>query len=208
MVNQEQLKEDYELLDIIDSDTITEKYVTLKYKRKAKIIHPDKVTGSTAGFQELLDAYRRIIKHLENLQEEGLMEAEEDVEKDFFMRHNLMKECSTSIVVYIEERLAEKWREVLMRHLSFQNMDKCRIIFKSGQTTITLYPRPKKDPRSKIHIQGGNQKANMDFVIDTMPGFYQEVCKQGEIGTVRQEIKTMQRVMCGKCGNISQTRKG
>ena len=199
MINQEQLFKDYEILDIKKEDKITVKFVTIKYKRKARIVHPDKVDGSKEEFQELLNAYRRIIKHLDSLREEGEMEQEDDHERNFFMKHNLMKECSSSIVVYIENDLVEKWKKVLTRHLSFQNMDKCRVIFKSSLITVTLYAKPKKDPRSKIHIQGGNQKANLDFVMDTMASFYQEVCKLMDNLAVPHNIKTVQRAICGKC---------
>ena len=156
----------------------------------------------------MLNAYRRVIEHLENLQEEGLMEFEDSPDKDFFMKHNVMKECTSSIVVYIEDIFVDKWREVLTRHLSFQNMDKCRMIFKTGLVTITLYSKPKKDPRSKIHVQGGNQKANMDFVMDTMSTFYQEVCRQMDKDPVLHGIKAMQRAMCAKCGKSFTNKKG
>ena len=209
MINKEQLDIDYKLLDINDTEKITIRYVTLKYKRKARIVHPDKKDGNKEEFQELLAAYRRIIKHLENLQEEGIMESEEDPEKDFFMKHNLMKECSSSIVVYIEDNLVDKWKEVLTRHLTFQNMDKCRVIFKGGLVTITLYAKPKNDPRSKIHIQGGNQKANLDFVMDTMSSFYTEICKTIDNNeTISHGIKALQRAMCGKCGKSFTSKKG
>ena len=210
MTNQEQLVKDYELLeiDINTNENITERYVTLKYKKRARIVHPDKIGGNKSDFQELLNAYRRIIKHLENMKKEGEVEAEDDPEKEFFMKHNFMKECTNSIVVYVEDGLVDKWKQVLMRHLSFQNMDKCRIIFKSSILTVTLYARPKKDPRSKIHIQSGNQKANLDFVMDTMANLYQEVCKQVQLDIDPRKIRAVQRAICGKCGKNFINKKG
>jgi hypothetical protein len=108
MTDKVQIKKDCELLDIENIETISIRFVTAKYKRRARIVHPDKKDGNTGDFQELLHAYRRIIKFLENRQEGELDETEEDHEKDFFMKHNFTKEFSNSCVVYIGDRLASK----------------------------------------------------------------------------------------------------
>lgn len=79
-------------------------------------------------------------------------------------------------------------------------MDKCRVIFKTGLLTITLYEKPKKDPRSKIHIQSGDQKAILEFIMEKLSLFDREVSKQSESGSTVKEIKHIQRAMCGKCG--------
>ena len=39
--------------------------VTSKYKRQAKAVHPDR-GGDKEEFQELLNAFRRVIKYLED----------------------------------------------------------------------------------------------------------------------------------------------
>ena len=67
MNTNEQFEKDLETLkiEIIDKCKITKRFVTAKYKRLAKITHPDKPGGVKELFQELLDAYRRVIKYLE-----------------------------------------------------------------------------------------------------------------------------------------------
>ena len=74
--------------------------------------------------------------------------------------------------------------------------------------TITLYKKPKKDPRPKIHIQGGDQSANLEFVVEKLPLFYNEVNRSKGAGILSQEIKSIQRAMCGKCGKSFINKKG
>ena len=176
MDSKEQMKKDLETLKIDESQDITKQYVTAKYKRLAKEIHPDRPGGVTSDFQELLNAYRRIIKHLEEKDEEDEEIKEEDYETEFFKKHNFMKKCSASYIVYIQEKFVERWRKVLDRHIVFQKMDKIRVIYKTGDITITLYQKPKKDPRSKLHIQSGDQGKNLDFILEKLSMFYREVC--------------------------------
>ena len=147
--NDEILK-DLKVLQIDDSDNLTIKLVTAKYKKLAKVVHPDKIGGPAEAFQELLSAYKRVIEYIEN---NSIEIGEVDLEKEFFMKHNIMKECSTSFVIYIQEAFVEKWKEILLKHLVIHRLDAGRLILKYGQVTITLYEKPKVDQKSKIHIQ-------------------------------------------------------
>ena len=154
----EAIKDDLKVLNIDDKQEITKDYVTAKYKNLAKVRHPDKEGGNTGDFQRLLSAYRSIIQFLEDNQDkEPFEEKEKDFETEFFMKHNIMKECTTSYVVYIQDQFVDRWRKVLERHITVHKMDKTKAIFKTGLITVTLYVRPKKDPRSKLHIQSGDQ---------------------------------------------------
>ena len=101
-----QIKNDLELLKIDEDAKLTVRYVTSKYKRMAKEHHPDK-GGNTESFQELLSAYRRVIKYVESNEKYECTENEQDHEKEFFMKNNFMKECSTSIVVYIQDKFVD-----------------------------------------------------------------------------------------------------
>ena len=114
MDKQEQLKKDLEVMEISEVENLTTRFVTAKYRRLAKERHPDRDGGNTGVFQELQGAYKRIIRYLEELEN---YEEEEDFEKEFFMKNNIMKEYSTSFVVYIQdgkqmERSNEKAFEV------------------------------------------------------------------------------------------------
>ena len=203
----DQIKDDLEVLGIDDNQELTSRYVTLKYKKLAKVLHPDKKSGDKCAFQELLNSYRRIIKHMEeNMKVDEV--PDDDFEKEFFMKHNIMKECISSYVVYVQETLIDKWKKVLESHMSIHKSDKCRIIFKTGDVTITLYEKPKKDPRSKLHIQSGSQEKNLEFIIDKLSMFYREVCKLNEVTMTSFEFKNIQRSICGKCNKYFTNKKG
>ena len=81
--------------------------MTAKYKKLAKLRHPDREGGTTEGFQVLQSAYKRIIRYLE--QNDAI---DDDYEKDFFMEHNVCKECTTSYVVYIQSKDVKNWKIV------------------------------------------------------------------------------------------------
>ena len=84
-----QLRNDLKLLRIDESQKLTERYVRLKYKQMAKETHPDKQGGTKINFQELLDAYRRVVKYVESI-EDSVNEDEETSdkhEKEFFMKN-------------------------------------------------------------------------------------------------------------------------
>ena len=151
----DQLRDDLEILEIGDEQNLTKKYVTSKYKRLAKLRHPDKEGGTTSAFQALLNAYRRIINYIEGEKVKEAFEEEDegDFETQFIMKHNFTKECSSSFVVYIQDRFVDRWKRVFERHMKLHKSDKCRVIFKTGSITLTLYDKPKKDPRSKLHAK-------------------------------------------------------
>ena len=200
MSQYDDIKDDLVILEIDPSQELTIRYVTSKYKRLAKVLHPDRKGGDKCKFQELLNSYRRIIRYIEdNLKTEDDV-SDDDFEKEFFMKNNIMKECMTSYVVYIEEMLAEKWRRVLENNLGIEKADSCRVIFKSVDITITLYEKPKRDNRSKLHIQSKNQENNLEFIIEKLSVFYREVCKLNEVTMTSFEFKNGQKSICDKCG--------
>lgn len=65
MAGYDQMKEDLDILEIDENQELANKYVTAKYKKLAKIKHPDRDRGDTEEFQVLSNAYKRIIKYLE-----------------------------------------------------------------------------------------------------------------------------------------------
>ena len=150
MRSQDQIKEELLVLGIDVTAELTKKYVTAKFRKLAKKTHPDKAGGSNEDFQILDAAYKKIIKFIEESDDQ---EDEEDFETEFFMSNNFMKECTASYVVYVQEKLVDEWQKVLERHLGIHKVDNIKIIFKTGDITVTLYKKPKKDPRSKLHIQ-------------------------------------------------------
>ena len=65
------------------------------------------------------------------------------------MKNNLMKECTSSYVVHIQESIVANWKIIFQRHLSTYRVDKTKIIFKTGGITITLYENQKGTPGQK-----------------------------------------------------------
>ena len=124
------------------------------------------------------------------------------------MKNNVTKEYTSSCVVYIQDKMANKWRKVLEKHLTFHKMDKIRVIFKDGTVTVTLYIKPKKDPRSKIHVQSGSQERNLAFIMDKLSSFYHEVvASHNDVMTVK-EVRNMEKALCGQCGKHFSNKKG
>ena len=116
-----------------------------------------------------------------------------------------MKEYSASYVVYIEDSLA---KSVLERHIVIHKMDKSKVIFKTGTITVTLYIKPKKDPRSKLHIQSGDQARNLEFILETLSLYYKEVSLACESLVNNRELKDLGRSMCVKCGKYFTNKRG
>ena len=207
MVSKDTIEKELQLLKIDPTKELTIRSVTLKYKEIAKLVHPDRPGGNTNDFQEILIAYRTIIKFIEDNQEGS--DNAYDYEAQFFMRNNFMKMCTTSYVVYIQEKLANSWKRVLQRHLAIQKLDDIRVIFKSNNITITLYEHPKKDPRPKIHIQSSDMSKNLDFIVEKLTVFYREVCDTAEnaIG-IEYHIQERKKSTCNVCGKILVNNKG
>ena len=100
------------------------------------------------------------LSQLKTQVKEAYEDVDLDFETEFFMKHNFMKECTSSYVVYIQDALVDRGKKVLERHLKFHKGDKCRVIFKTGEITLTLYIKPKiKNSYSK-------------WKSDQEPGFY------------------------------------
>ena len=207
MDSKERLKNDLEILHIEENVTLTIKLVTAKYKRLAKEKHPDREGGKTCDFQELQGAYKRVIKLLEN--EENVSVPDEfDYEKEFFMKNNFMKECTNSFVIYIQESLVSNWKRAFERHLKVHRFDKGRLIFKTGEITLTLYEKPKKDPRSKIHIQSSDQQINLEFIMDKLASFYKEVSISQDKAIKATKKLWVEKAVCSKCGKFFTNKKG
>ena len=110
MISKDKIKEELIVLRIDISQELSKNYVTSKFRKLAKERHPDKKGGNKEEFQVLKAAYDKIIKFMEELEEH---KDDEDLDTEFFMRNNFMKECTSSFVVYIQESLVDEWQKVL-----------------------------------------------------------------------------------------------
>ena len=206
MNSNSEISNDLKILQIDESEPLTIKLATSKYKKIAKEVHPDKIGGGPSNnFQELSNAYKRVIEYIEKVSNES---SEVNYEKDFFMKHNFMKECSTSFVIYVQEDFAEKWKEVLLKNLIIHRIDAGRLILKHGSITVTLYVKPKVDQRSKLHVQGKDQQTNLSFIMDNLSVYYKEVCNLGRNNISAKSIMQTQKCICPKCGKVLTNKKG
>ena len=206
MYTKKELEHDLSILNIGSTEELSVKYVTLRYKRVAKEKHPDK-GGEKDLFQELQAAYKRVVEHLELNKPETV---DTDYEKEFFVKNNIMKECTKSFVIYIQEDLLSYWKMVFKKHLKVhRSSDNGSTIFKTGAVTLTLYEKPKVDPRSKIHIQGKDQALNLEFILEKLSLFFREACSLREQKVLSiQNTETSEKVMCSQCGKQYISKKG
>ena len=94
-MTDKQFKEDLVTLDIPfdDAEYPSIRSVNLKFKKLAKVKHPDKPGGTNEDFQKLIAAYRRVIEYLEKAPTDTVDKEDDDhFEKEFFMRSNFPKE--------------------------------------------------------------------------------------------------------------------
>ena len=217
------IKEELKILDIEckEDEVLSIRSVNLKFKKLAKVRHPDKPGGTKEDFQMLLNAYRRVIKHLEEVHLEGNdIEVNDDhYEKEFFMRCNFPKENKTGFTVILQNDLSAEWREIFVKaYGDSQNLPSGGMMFKKNQITFTLYIKPKSDKKTKVHVQSGSQEANFDFVFNEMPLLFKQVLvlKDGKLSItvpgekaksvtdspelpVAKRLKNCQKFACDEC---------
>ena len=112
-MTEDALMKDLDILGISDIPVkdLTVHNVKLAFCKLALVKHPDKAGGSSAAFQELLNSYHNILKHLaENLNDDGLDNDEQFV-KDLFKEFNFPRENDQSFTILIENELADTWEE-------------------------------------------------------------------------------------------------
>ena len=175
------LKEDLEILNIElgKEEQLTIRFVNLTFKRHARIKHPDKPGGTKEEFQVLINAYRRVIKYLEEVKLDDIVVNDDHFEKEFFMRSNFPKENKTGFTVILQNELSSEWKETLVKNYGDgQNLPSGGIMFKKDLITFTLYIKPKSDKKTKVHVQSGSQEANFDFVFNDLPLLFKQVLVQ------------------------------
>ena len=94
------MKQDLTTLDIKDGANLTSKLLTLKYKKLAKIHHPDRKGVNKEEFQRLKNAFDRLIAMVDNC---CYSESDEDYETDFVRTYNFSLEKKDCFVVIMED---------------------------------------------------------------------------------------------------------
>ena len=59
--------------------------------------------------------------------------------------------------------------------------------------------KPKRDPRSKLHIQSRDQQKNLEFIIEKLSVFYQEVNNLA-LKELQPPLRIYDKVTCTQCG--------
>jgi hypothetical protein len=178
----ESFKEDLALLEIVleENKLPSLRFVNLKFKKLAKIHHPDK-GGKKEEFQIILNAYRSAVKHLEDVVNGEVEDDDAHFEKEFFKRNNFPKENKTSFTVILENSLSGEWRDTLKNtYGEGEKLVNGGEKFSRGSITMTFYEKPKRDGKTKVLVQSGVQDENFDFVFNEMPKLYMKVRQQAE----------------------------
>ena len=132
---------------------LTVNIVKSAFLKLALVRHPDKAGGSTAAFQELLNSYHTVLKHVkENLNDDNLDDDEQFI-KDLFNQFNFPKENDNGFTILIENHLAGLWEEELSELYNDPDINttnhgrQWKTTYKyeenSAKITITLWNTPK-----------------------------------------------------------------
>ena len=191
--SETQMKQDLATLEIPSGSNLTIKFLTLKFKKLAKIHHPDRKGGKKEAFQKLKNAYDNLIAMLDDGQ---FGESDEDYEKEFFKTSNFPFEKKNCFVVVLENKLSDHWEYILKDLYGPEKiLETGGIQFKIDTLTLSFYNKPKKDNKTKVLIQGKNKDAIVEYVFETLPKVYRRV---SEIG--RKELQTQRKeISCDNC---------
>ena len=146
-----QLKEDLATLNIHDGTNLTSSLVNAKYKKLAKVCHPDKKGGEKEAFQKLHNAYQRLIAMIDDNSSGDADTDVDDYEKAFFTTSNFPLEKKNCFVIILENRLSNHWEHVLKDLYGIEkHLETGGIQFKVQSMTLSFYNKPKKDSKTKI----------------------------------------------------------
>ena len=128
-------------VDIKLKDSVTIRDIINAYRKKAKIIHPDKAGSDfTAEFQDFNNAYERALKYLVNKTENDDNTCDEEkFTVDNFEKFNFPKKNTDSFTILVENELADLWQD------SFKNL--------FGEPTITRFFFYKKPLYKKVRLK-------------------------------------------------------
>ena len=189
-----QFQEDLKTLgiDIKCQQDLAIRDVITAFRKKAKLLHPDKVGDKyTAEFQDLKLAYERTLKFLVDKREDKVDIKKEDEEKlteDNFDLFNFPKKNTDSFTVQVENHLADLWQESFEKLFGKPTVNKnkttgtesgrvWKLIYgeQNCELTIHFYNKPISSKKSKFLVQGGSHAAKYLFVFDEMPKIYKMV---------------------------------
>ena len=168
------------------------KFVTKKYHKLVQKNHPDK-GGDEELCKKITEAYRLIGEYLEKQEVENNEEDydfEEEVAMKTFQQFKAnVKENLKSFTINIDNDTSYTWEKVLTKHYGTPIDRKTNGLHWKvkdytdgnivGNITIGKWHKPKKDNKSKLHVQS-NEAGNFlpaHFVDHKLPKLFQEVSK-------------------------------
>ena len=198
----DQIKADMETLGLscMDIKRINIRDVITAFRKKAQVLHPDRAgPESTSSFQELSNAYQRILKILVEYEKDKsckdankVDDVDEKFTKDNFEQFNFPKKNTDSFTIFVENHLADAWQVCFQKLFGKPVINKNKTsgtesgrVWKirygdgvnSAELTIHFYNKPVKSKKSKFLIQGGNHFTKCLFVFSEMPNIYKMVCE-------------------------------
>ena len=139
--SETQKNEDRQLLEIKEENNMSLKFLNAKFKKLAKLYHPDK-GGTKEAFQNLQNSYDRLTELVVNL--ESREENEYEHEKLFFKTSNFPYEKKNCFVVVLENELTNQWEHVFKEMYGGEKtLETGGIQFKVEGMTSSFYNKPK-----------------------------------------------------------------
>ena len=146
-------------LEVEEGEEITAKKLSIKFKKKALMTHPDK-TGDVENdteFKNLLNDYNILIDALKKVNEED-SDSEKNDMADFFAENNIAKENSQSYTVLLEKDKSTEWKYEFKKMELIANPKKLacggfqyKIEVFGNIISMTHYENPSD---GQVHIQG------------------------------------------------------
>ena len=190
--SEKQKKEDLAVFDIKEDTHLSSEWLTSKFKKLAKIHHPDK-GGTKEAFQKLQNAYDRLTAMTEKCESK---ETDSNYEKEFFKTSNFPFEKKNCFVVVLENRLSDQW-EYVFKDLygTAKVLETGGVQFKVGGMTLSFYNKPKKDNKTKLLIQGKDKNVIIEYVFERMPKVYGRVLEMSKA----EQISGKKSISCDNC---------
>lgn len=153
-----QIDQDLKMFGFANANDVelSKREVLKRYRKLAKINHPDRNGGTNEAFQDIQNIYRKIVDFLEKKYTFETKCDDEDWDKEFFTKNNFAKQHISSTVVVLQNEYTNQWQEVFADLYGNGKPVVAGKIFKYKELTITLYDKPKKrlqkyGPYSRVH---------------------------------------------------------
>ena len=180
------------LLSILEFEDFSKlpkmKELTSQFRKLSLKRHPDKPTGTKEEFQELISAYEKLGKIIENTTKDDHKDDDETLARKLFKQYNFEKENTYSFTISIKNNEYSSWEKVFLKHFGTpidrsanSNGKQFMVNHNEGKIFVTLYHKP-KSPSGTLYIQAEKSRhfLNIAFVSQSLPGLYAEVLEMHE----------------------------